>query len=52
MGRVLAIVVILTGLVLFSLVNGILATSITSVAFETDYKIYGAKVRDRPTMVT
>ena len=44
LGRVLAIVVILTGLVLFGLVNGVLATSITSVALETDYKIYGAKV--------
>ncbi|XP_073230062.1 uncharacterized protein [Porites lutea] len=44
MGRILAIVVILTGLVLFSLVNGILATSITSIALETDHKIYGAKV--------
>ena len=44
LGRVLAIVVILTGLVLFGLVNGVLATSITSIALETDYKIYGAKV--------
>ena len=52
MGRILAIFVILTGLILFSLVNGILATSITSVALETDYKIYGAKVRDTSTMVT
>ena len=52
MGRILAIVVILTGLVLFSLVNGILATSITGIALETDHKIYGAKVRDTPTMVT
>ena len=50
MGRILAIVVILTGLVLFSLVNGILATSITSVALETDYRIYGAKVRQTLTI--
>ena len=44
-GRFLAIVVILSGLVIFGLVNGIMATSITSVTLETDYKIYGAKVR-------
>lgn len=43
-GRFLAIVVILCGLVIFGIVNGYMATSITSVALETDYKIYGAKV--------
>ncbi|XP_078344750.1 uncharacterized protein LOC144630294 [Oculina patagonica] len=43
-GRILAIVVILSGLVIFGIVNGYMATSITSVTLETDYKIYGAKV--------
>lgn len=36
---------ILSGLVIFGIVNGYMATSITSVTLETDYKIYGAKVR-------
>ncbi|KAL9958573.1 hypothetical protein ACROYT_G035603 [Oculina patagonica] len=43
-GRIIAIVVILSGLVIFGIVNGYMATSITSVTLETDYKIYGAKV--------
>jgi len=34
----------MSGLVIFGIVNGYMATSITSVALETDYKIYGAKV--------
>ena len=44
LGRFLAIAVILSGLVIFGIVNGYMATSISSVALETDYKIYGAKV--------
>ena len=43
-GRLLAVFVILSGLVIFGLVNSVMATSITTVAMETDYKMYGAKV--------
>jgi len=31
-------------LVIFGIVNGYMATSISSVALETDYKIYGTRV--------
>lgn len=43
-GRLLAVVVILYGLVIFGLVNSFMATSLTSVTLDTDYKLYGAKV--------
>ena len=43
-GRLLAVFVILSGLVIFGLVNSIMATAITSITLDTDYKIYGAKV--------
>ena len=39
-------VVILFGLVIFGIVNSFMATAVTSVTLETDYKIYGAKVRE------
>lgn len=45
-GRILGMVVILFGLVIFGMVNSFMATAVTSVALETDYKIYGAKVRE------
>lgn len=47
-GRFLALFVILSGLVIFGLVNGIMATAITTVVLETDYKIYGSKVSSSP----
>lgn len=43
-GRFFAIIVILSGLIIFGLVTSVMTTAITTATMETESSLYGAKV--------
>ena len=51
-GRFFAIIVILSGLIIFGLVTSVMTTSITTVTMETESSLYGAKVQANTTCLS
>lgn len=51
-GRFFAIIVILSGLIIFGLVTSVMTTAITTATMETESSLYGAKVQANTTCLS